>query len=80
MVSAAGLAACTAVGPDFKGPPPPHPGSRYVAAAERLPSNVAVGVSAPRDPWWTWFGSPALDRTVEWALKGSPTLIWHRTG
>jgi NodT family efflux transporter outer membrane factor (OMF) lipoprotein len=74
MASAAALAACTTVGPNFKTPAPPPPGAGYVTDAERLPSNVAVGAAAPGDQWWTLFGSPALNHTVEAAIAGSPTL------
>ncbi|HEY1929245.1 MAG TPA: efflux transporter outer membrane subunit [Caulobacteraceae bacterium] len=74
MVSAIALAACVTVGPNFKAPPPPSPKAAYVAPVERLPTNIEIGALASDDQWWTLFGSQALDRTVEQALAGSPTL------
>ena len=45
--SAAALAACTTVGPDFKTPAPPPPTAGYVTAGEKLPSNIKVAAAAP---------------------------------
>lgn len=73
-VCATALSACTTVGPNFKAPPPPPSGTGYVTAAERLPSNAVVGMTAPEDRWWTEFGSPSLNQTVESAVAGGPTL------
>ena len=73
-MSATALAACTAVGPDFKAPSPPPSGAAFVTPAERMPANVVVATAGPEDQWWTLFGSLALDRTVESAVAGSPTL------
>lgn len=74
IVPATTLAACTAVGPDFKAPSPPPSGAAFVTPAERMPANVVVATGGPEDQWWTLFGSLALDRTVESAVAGSPTL------
>lgn len=74
IVSVAALAACTTVGPDFKAPSPPPSGVAYVTPAEHTPANVVVAATSAEDQWWTLFGSPALNRTVESAVAGSPTL------
>jgi len=78
---AAVLCAC-AVGPDFKTPAAPAT-DRYTASP--LPPTAAApgpGGNAQRfeagkavpTRWWTLFGSDALDRLVDEAFAGSPTV------
>jgi NodT family efflux transporter outer membrane factor (OMF) lipoprotein len=74
LASTAALSACTTVGPDFKAPAPPAPSAGYVSPTEHAPANVVVPAAGPEDRWWSTFGSPALSRTVEAAVAGSPTL------
>ncbi len=74
LASTAALGACTTVGPDFKTPAPPPASAGYVSPAEQAPANVVIAAAGPEDRWWTLFGSPALSRTIEAAVAGSPTL------
>jgi NodT family efflux transporter outer membrane factor (OMF) lipoprotein len=60
------LGAC-AVGPDYRAPAPVTPESW------QQPSSVA-GQSAELARWWTTLGDPILDRLVEQAIAGSPTV------
>jgi NodT family efflux transporter outer membrane factor (OMF) lipoprotein len=60
------LAAC-AVGPDYRAPAPVMPESW------QQPSSAA-GESAELARWWTTLGDPILDRLVEQAIAGSPTV------
>lgn len=72
------MAGCTTISPDFKPPAAPPSSAGFVTAKERLPSNVTIGAAALQDQWWTLFGSSTLDRTVEAAIAGSPTLEAER--
>ena len=38
------------------------------------PKDVALGAATTAGPWWTVFGSADLDRTMQQALAGNPTL------
>ncbi len=83
VLSAALLAGCTTVGPDFKAPPPPavtgytagtSPATTASApgplgSAQHLASGRAVDAQ-----WWHAFGSAQLDTLVARALQHSPTL------
>lgn len=76
------LAGC-AVGPDFS-PPAAPPTQRYTrgeppattAAASGAAGNAQSFSNAAHAPpqWWTQFGSAALNRLVDDALRHSPTL------
>lgn len=62
---AAVLAACAAIEP---GPTPtPRLDAAAVGAAE-------TPVQWPREAWWRRYGDPQLDRLIDSALAGSPTL------
>jgi NodT family efflux transporter outer membrane factor (OMF) lipoprotein len=74
IASTGALSACAAVGPDFKPPAPPPSSAGYVSPSEHAPTNVVAAAADPEDRWWRAFGSPALSRTVEAAVAGSPTL------
>ena len=74
LASTAALGACTTVGPDFKTPAPPPASAGYVSPAEHAPASAVIATTGPEDRWWGAFGSPALSRTVEAAVAGSPTL------
>jgi NodT family efflux transporter outer membrane factor (OMF) lipoprotein len=66
------LQGCAAVGPNFARPAAPT-AQGYLAPGDKpAPRLAAAGGRA--DQWWTAFGSPDLDRTVQQALAGSPTL------
>ncbi len=76
--AALALGAC-AVGPDFVRPSAPT-GAGYLPDAGGPAVEGGGGAQrfvtggALRADWWKEFGSPALDATVEEALKGSPSL------
>lgn len=73
--SAAVLAGCAAVGPNFK-PPAPPAGDSYAQAgdvANAGPVQTAVGAKVAAD-WWTLFHSPQLDALVREAIADNPTL------
>ncbi|MDE2306558.1 MAG: efflux transporter outer membrane subunit [Gammaproteobacteria bacterium] len=77
------LTACSAVGPDYRAPPPP-PGRTYTrepqpatTVATRGPFGAAQRFDAANVveyDWWRNFGSPKLDATVAEAMRNSPTL------
>lgn len=66
LVSAAALAACTTVGPNYQAPAANAP------AAYRATAPVA-GAELQRD-WWLMFGDAQLNALQAQALQGSPTL------
>jgi NodT family efflux transporter outer membrane factor (OMF) lipoprotein len=72
------LAGC-AVGPDFRGPGPPHtqgylhPGPPPGQTQPQDVQHVNPGAEIA-GAWWELFGSPALDEVVRAAIAGSPTL------
>ncbi|HTS55604.1 MAG TPA: efflux transporter outer membrane subunit [Burkholderiales bacterium] len=82
LVCSAALSAC-AVGPDFRAP---HSdlGNAYVHGDVPLTTAAAGGPAgepqrfiqggSPGEAWWQAFGSDELDRLVQLALAGSPTL------
>ncbi|EJL33272.1 efflux transporter, outer membrane factor lipoprotein, NodT family [Caulobacter sp. AP07] len=74
-VSLAVLAgACTTVGPNFAQPNAPR-ATGYAAKGEATPPEARLDdAGAAAGPWWTAFGSPALDATIRQALADSPTL------
>ena len=71
------LSACV-VGPNFHRPDAPIEAGYAMTGDKAAPDDVKVGdatLAAPTTgPWWTAFGSPDLDRTMDQALTGNPTL------
>ena len=75
--SALALAACTTVGPSFKAPAPPQGAAAagYAMAGDPAAAQARLSPGASvAGPWWRAFGSPELDRLMDEALAGSPTL------
>ena len=72
--ASASLTACATVGPNFQAPAAPVAAGYAMAGdtASRIPVLGASAVDARA--WWTAFGSPDLDRTIQQALSDSPTL------
>jgi multidrug efflux system outer membrane protein len=66
VVLLAVIAGCAAVGPDFKAP------ETVSTAAYRHAGQAAVATLPTR--WWRAFGDQRLNRLVETALEGSPTV------
>ncbi|MGZ6039561.1 MAG: efflux transporter outer membrane subunit [Phenylobacterium sp.] len=79
--SALTLAACAAVGPNFKAPEGPKAAA---AAGYAMPGDaVAPGIKLSPDartagPWWQVFGSPELDGAIRQALADSPSIAEAR--
>ena len=71
---AALLAACAAVGPNFK--PPPAPGvADYLMAGDRPAPIARLSPDArTAGPWWTALGSPELNAVIDEALAGNQTI------
>ncbi len=78
------VAACSPVGPDFVRPAAPL-ATTYgpePEAAATLGSAGAFGAAqhfnrespSQRAPWWTQFGSPTLDATIDSALRNNPSI------
>jgi NodT family efflux transporter outer membrane factor (OMF) lipoprotein len=65
--------ACTTVGPNFAAPEAPRT-TTYVARGETAPAEARLDATPAAGPWWSAFGSPALDATIRQALADSPTL------
>jgi multidrug efflux system outer membrane protein len=65
---ALGATGCV-VGPNYKGPP------TDVAAAQAF-KRTAAGLEGaePEVKWWTALGDPELDRLIDTALRGSPSI------
>ena len=71
-LSAAALSACV-VGPNFHRPDAPGAAGYAMTGDQAAPKDVTLGAPAA-GPWWTVFGSAQLDRTMQQALAGNPTL------
>jgi len=75
--SALTLAACAAVGPNFKAPAPPAgaAGASYAMAGDPKAPGVRMAPDArAAGPWWQAFNSPELDASIRQALSDSPSL------
>lgn len=73
-VAALALAACAAVGPDFRPPAAPEVGG-YAMAGD--PASARVRLTAQpggSGPWWAALGSSRLDQTIRLAVEGNPSL------
>jgi len=75
------LAACAPVGPNFTPPTPPadggylHKGEAAAATPASTPQGPQAILGAKTDArWWTAFGSPELNETVELALANNPSI------
>jgi NodT family efflux transporter outer membrane factor (OMF) lipoprotein len=72
-LTAALLAGCAAVGPNFS-PPTAPAATGYAMSGDAAPgAGVRFGPPAA-GPWWMDFGPAALDQVERQALAGSPTL------
>jgi NodT family efflux transporter outer membrane factor (OMF) lipoprotein len=69
LVSALALAGCAAV-PKLGEAPKLSPASAYASAQ----SFAAPDAAWPADRWWAAYGDPQLDRLMDEALAGSPSL------
>lgn len=83
MIGVIGLLSGCAVGPDFVKPQAPEgagygtgEGQKTTAASPGTGGGAQTLVAGKdiRFDWWREFGSPDLDRLVEEALRGNPTL------
>jgi NodT family efflux transporter outer membrane factor (OMF) lipoprotein len=70
--AAATLSACV-VGPNFHRPDAPGAAGYAMNGDQTEPKDVTLGATTA-GPWWTGFGSAQLDRTMDQALAGNPTL------
>ena len=69
LVSALALAGCASV-PKLAAAPKPSEATAYATAE----SFQAPQAQWPTDKWWAAYGDPQLDRLMDEALAGSPTL------
>lgn len=68
------LAGC-ALGPDYAGPPEAAPASLAAGALARAEDAGVGHASQPlAATWWRALGDPLLDRLIEDALRGNPSL------
>ncbi len=68
------LAACAAVGPNFKPPPPPGVAD-YAMAGDKPASAVSLTPDArTAGRWWTALGSADLNAVIDQALAGNQTI------
>jgi NodT family efflux transporter outer membrane factor (OMF) lipoprotein len=75
------LAACAAVGPNFKAPAAPGgaAGAAYAMAGDPKAPGVRMAPDArTAGPWWQAFNSPELDAAIRQALSDSPSLAEAR--
>lgn len=71
------LGACTTVGPNFSAPQGPTGGAAtgYAMAGDPAATSIRLADDASlAGSWWKAFGSADLDRTIDAALAGSPTI------
>jgi NodT family efflux transporter outer membrane factor (OMF) lipoprotein len=74
VLMTASLAACAAVGPNFKSPDAPK-ASGYAMAGDQAPAIAALTPdSRAAGPWWEALGSPALNDVMSQALAGNQTV------
>ena len=71
LLASAALSACTTVGPDYQGPPSVVADA---ALAKFHRASVAQFTAPATANWWRAYQDPILDRVVERALAGSPSL------
>ena len=71
-VAATALSGCV-VGPNFHRPDAPATPGYAMTGDKAAPKDVALGATTA-GPWWTVFGSAQLNRTMQQALAGNPTL------
>ena len=79
--SALALAACAAVGPNFKAPEGPKgpAAASYAMAGDTVAPGVTLSPQVrTAGPWWQAFGSPELDATIRQALSDSPSVAEAR--
>src|SRR5437868_4350855 len=74
LIAAAGLAACTTVGPNFKAPAAPAVGGYAMAGDKTSGQAVLTPQTRAAGPWWTALGSADLDRVMGEALAGNHTV------
>jgi NodT family efflux transporter outer membrane factor (OMF) lipoprotein len=73
-LSVTALAGCKAVGPDFQPPAPPKTAA-YLAPGDTSSDLVRMTPDARvAGAWWKSFRSADLDRVMETALRGNPSL------
>src|SRR5579863_9921024 len=70
--TAAALAGCMTVGPNFKAPSPP-PAQSYAMAGDEPAAEAAIGDRLAGD-WWALFRSPDVDHTIRAAVAGNHGL------
>ncbi len=70
ILSSVALAACTAVGPNYRSPAPTAPSQAPFVSAQ----SPAFTQNQPPGRWWSLFGDPVLDRLVEQALTANTDL------
>jgi NodT family efflux transporter outer membrane factor (OMF) lipoprotein len=71
-LAAVALSGCVA-GPNFTRPAAPGTDGYAMKGDAPAPADVMLGAPAT-GPWWRAFGSADLDRTMDLALAGNPTL------
>jgi len=73
-LAALALAACKTVGPNFT-PPAAPPTSGYLMKGDAAVQEARLESAAgPAGAWWKAFGSADLDRVMDEALAGNPTI------
>lgn len=70
------LGACTAVGPDYTGPPTTvaEAAAAFPSAATADRPGAAVAAESPPDAWWRELHDPALDALIDAALTANHDL------
>ncbi|AOJ82917.1 RND transporter [Burkholderia savannae] len=67
------LAACTAVGPDYRPPRPAHPSDWTARGGDAAPADPAQS-----QDWWRAFRDPLLDKLIAQAIGGNQDLAIAR--
>jgi NodT family efflux transporter outer membrane factor (OMF) lipoprotein len=75
LLGAAMLAGCSALGPDYAGPPDD---ALLPAGFARAGSAAAISSAAPLARWWQGFNDAELDRLIERALAANPDMAAAR--
>lgn len=72
LAAAALLAGCSALGPDYAGPPEAAPQAAHKQQFVR--GGDSANAAAPINQWWQGLGDSELDSLIERALQANPNL------
>lgn len=72
LAAAALLAGCSALGPDYAGPPEAAPQAAH--SQQFVRGGDSANSAAPINQWWQGLGDSELNSLIERALQANPNL------